>query len=161
MPDAYRVLVAELEQGSDRVGALTGALVRDGYTVDGARVGEVDDVAGCRAGLYDAVVLSMDDAHDVSYDGDVLDDRHVVLEGVTPLRQPGYVDAAYNTADRVERTVASIRRDEWTQVDGVGADIAAALDGARPGDTTGDDIDRLLSDAYGDAAPMLAERIDV
>lgn len=159
MEDTYRVLVTKLGSGSDQYDDLLDDLEADGYSTVETTIDGLDALANPVMDWYDAVVVSMDDARDVDYDGTVLDDKHLVLEGVTPLRQPDHIDAAYNTADRVDDVLRSVRRDEWQAHDGVGREIAALLDDQRPADMTDAQLEETLTGEYGTAGAGLAARI--
>lgn len=161
MEDTYRVLVTQLEAGSDQYDDLIDGLETDDYQTVETMVDGLDALANPVMDWYDAVVVSMDDAHDVDYDGTVLDDKHVVLEGVTPLRQPDHIDASYNTADRVDEVVRSLRRDEWQDRDGVGETLAALLDDQRPDEMTSEQIEDTLIAEYGAAGTGLASQISI
>lgn len=161
MTDQYRVLVTELEDGSDQFDELYDRIADDSYWCTRTTVDGLDALDNPVMDWYDAIVVSMDDARSVEYDGDTLEDKYVVLEGVTPLRRPDHIDASYNTADRVDRVMASLRRDEWQQYDGVGDEIAGLLDGERPNAVDDDELEERLTAGYGDLAPMLASRIEL
>jgi hypothetical protein len=161
MTDEYRVLVTELDHGSDQFDELYDRIADDSYWCTRTTVDGLDALDNPVMDWYDAIVVSMDDARSVEYDGDTLEDKHVVLEGVTPLRQPDHIDASYNTADRVDEVMASLRRDEWQQYNGVGDEIAGLLDRKRPEAMDDDQLEDRLTAEYGDLAPMLAARIDL
>jgi len=158
--DDYRVLVTELGQGSDLYDDLIEGLEAEDYRAVETSVDDLDALANPFTDWYDAVVVSMDDARDVDYDGDVLDDAHLVLEGVTPLWQPDHIDAAYNTADRVEDVGRSLHRDEWQAHAGVGEEIAGLLDDQRPGSVTDEELRELLMGRYGRIGAALADGVD-
>ncbi|MDY6778491.1 MAG: hypothetical protein SVU32_07530 [Candidatus Nanohaloarchaea archaeon] len=157
--DEYRVMLAELEHGSDQVDELEQRLDEE-YSTVRSTITELDDVANLVMDWYDAFVFSMDDARDVTYDGELLDGKHVVLEGVTPLRQPDHIDESYNTADRLDDVLASVRRDEWQQYDGIGDELAALLDDQRPVDVDEDYVEEAVTEAYSEVGGMLVEGIE-
>ncbi len=161
MTDDYRVLVTELENGSEAVDAVYDRIAEDSYWTTRTTVDDLDALDNPVMDWYDAIVVSMDDAKSVAYDGTTLDNKHVILEGVTPLRQPDHIDASYNTADRVDKVMDALRQDEWQQYDGVEESLAGLLADQRPAAMDEEDLEDRLSDEYGDLAPMLAARIDL
>ncbi|MDY6778897.1 MAG: hypothetical protein SVU32_09605, partial [Candidatus Nanohaloarchaea archaeon] len=110
---------------------------------------------------YDTFIVSMDDAHDVRYSDGLMQDRHIILEGVTPLHQPGHIDESYNTARRTENVTRAVRRAEWRQYDGVGDEIAPLLEDRRPTETSPEAVEEALEEAYPRVGPMFAGRIDL
>lgn len=161
MTDEYRVLVTELEDGSDTVDEVYDRIAEESYWTTRTTVDDLDALDNPVMDWYDAIVVSMDDARSVEYDGTTLDDKHIILEGVTPLRQPDHIDASYNTADRVEKVMDSLRRDEWQQYDGVGKNLAGMLEDQRPAAMDDEDLEDRLTEEYDDLAPMLASGIDL
>jgi len=61
--------------------------------------------------------------------------------------RPDQIDESYDTADRVDDIMRSLRRHEWQQVDSVGEELTRLLDDRRPGEIDDDHLDSILGAA--------------